>query len=180
MAGREDNPAFFCDAMLGGLARWLRAAGYDARFEYGIDDADLLARAAADGRVVLSSDGGLFARNIVKDGAVRALYVPQQLGKFEQLRFVLRALGLPLRAPRCMACGGSLAEVPKHSVTGEVPPLAFRNCDRFWRCRGCGRLLWRGTHWQRITRLLGSLGQAGPPDPPRGGATPSGPTSAGA
>jgi len=29
---------FFCDAMLGGLARWLRAAGYDAEYEYGIDD----------------------------------------------------------------------------------------------------------------------------------------------
>ena len=31
---------FFCDAMLGGLARWLRAMGYDAAFEYGIDDGD--------------------------------------------------------------------------------------------------------------------------------------------
>ena len=31
-----DRPeVFFCDAMLGGLARWLRAFGYDARYEYG-------------------------------------------------------------------------------------------------------------------------------------------------
>jgi DUF1680 family protein len=40
-AGEGPYPS---DAMLGGLARWLRAAGYDARFEYGIDDADLIAR----------------------------------------------------------------------------------------------------------------------------------------
>ena len=28
---------FACDAMLGGLARWLRAAGYDATWQEGID-----------------------------------------------------------------------------------------------------------------------------------------------
>ena len=32
------EPWFACDAMLGGLARWLRAAGYDASWEHGIDD----------------------------------------------------------------------------------------------------------------------------------------------
>ncbi|MCD6378693.1 MAG: hypothetical protein DRO01_07865, partial [Thermoproteota archaeon] len=32
------NPVILCDAMLGGLARWLRAAGYEAQFIYGIDD----------------------------------------------------------------------------------------------------------------------------------------------
>ena len=56
-----------------------------------------------------------------------------------------------------MACGGQLDEVPKHSVTGEAPPLAYRNCDRFWRCRRCGKLLWHGTHWQRISRRLEEL-----------------------
>lgn len=49
-----EEPAFFCDAMLGGLARWLRAAGYDALFEYGIDDADLIHRCRNDGRILLS------------------------------------------------------------------------------------------------------------------------------
>src|SRR5687768_2358601 len=29
---------FWCDAGLGGVARWLRAAGYEAFWEYGIDD----------------------------------------------------------------------------------------------------------------------------------------------
>jgi len=152
-----DDISFFCDAMLGGLARWLRAAGYDAEFEYGIDDAELIRRAQEAGRMILSSDGGLFERNVVKGGQVRALYVPQQINKFDALRFVLRELGLPRRAPRCMACGGELAEVPKHTVTGEAPPLAFRNCESFWRCRRCGKLLWHGTHWQKITRQLEQL-----------------------
>jgi len=43
-----DPIRFFCDAGLGGLARWLRAAGYEAEWEPGIDDSDLLAVAGPD------------------------------------------------------------------------------------------------------------------------------------
>ena len=151
-------PTFVCDAMLGGLARWLRAAGYDAQFEYGIDDSELIAKAEASGRMILSSDGPLFERNVIKSGTMAALFVPRQLSKFEQLRYVLRELKLPLLGPRCMGCGGELVEVPKHAVTAEAPPLAFRNCDHFWRCKRCGKLLWHGTHWQKITRRLEQIG----------------------
>lgn len=140
--------------MLGGLARWLRAAGYDAYFEYGIDDGALVELARRTGRVLLSSDRLLFERRVITARRVEALYVPQQLTKTEQLAFVLMMYNLPRRGPRCMACGGRLEEVPKHRVAGEAPPLAFRNCERFWRCARCGRLLWRGTHWQRIERRL--------------------------
>ncbi len=140
--------------MLGGLARWLRAAGYDAQFEYGIDDRDLVAQALAAGQVLLSSDGPMFERNVIKQGALKALYIPQQMSKLQQLRFVLETLNLPLRPPRCMACGGELLEVSKHTVMAEAPPLAYRNCDRFWRCSRCGKLLWHGTHWARITQRI--------------------------
>lgn len=140
--------------MLGGLARWLRAAGYDAQYEYGIDDGELVRRAAEQGLTILSSDGPLFERTPIASGQVRALYIPQQLGKMEQLRFVLQRLHLPLRGSRCMACGGELAEVPKHQVADKAPPLAYRMCDRFWRCTRCGRLLWKGTHWEKIRRRL--------------------------
>ena len=89
-----DPPRFLCDAMLGGLARWLRAAGYEAAFEYGIDDAELLRRARATGAVLLSSDGPMFERNVIRDGVVRAHFVPRGLSKVEQLANVLRALEL--------------------------------------------------------------------------------------
>ena len=148
------NRAFFCDAMLGGLARWLRGAGYDAAFEHGIDDGELIRRARREGRIILSSDGRLFERNVITSGEVPALFVPRGLDKFEQLRFVLRERDLPLLTPRCMGCGGVLLKVPRHIAAGEAPPLAFRRCEEFWRCDRCGKLLWSGTHWQRITKKL--------------------------
>lgn len=143
--------------MLGGLARWLRAAGYDAEYEYGISDAELVARAQRSGRMILSSDGPLFERNVIRRGQVAALYVPQQLSKLQQLEFVAGRLALAAGTPRCMSCGGELAEVARHEAAGEAPPLAYRNCEQFWRCVRCGKLLWHGTHWQKVARRLGEI-----------------------
>jgi uncharacterized protein len=148
-----DGPRFLCDAMLGGLARWLRAAGYDAEFEHGIDDGELVARAGACGQVLLSSDAGVFARRPIKAGMVAALFVPR-VGKLEQLGYVLAALALPVRAPRCMHCGGALAAVEKDAVMAEVPSGAFAREPAFWRCQRCRKVLWKGTHWTRIEATL--------------------------
>lgn len=150
----SEAPVFFCDSMLGGLARWLRAAGYDADFDPCIDDGVLVERARALGRVVLSSDGGIFERNVVRGGTVRALYVPRGLGKEEQLSFVLRSLELPVLAPRCMSCGGELVVVAKEAVRDEAPPRTFARESEFWRCTRCQKLLWKGTHWERIGAAL--------------------------
>ncbi len=166
-----DGMEFICDSMLGGLARWLRAAGYDAEFHYGIADRELVSLALTSGKTLLSSDGPMFERNVIRNGQVRALFIPRQLGKHEQLRFVLRELNLPLLPPRCMACGGELLEVAKHLIIEEAPPLAYRRCQQFWRCSRCGRLLWHGTHWRRICRRLADIGppkDTGPNEMPRG------------
>jgi uncharacterized protein with PIN domain len=149
------EPRFACDAMLGGLARWLRAAGYEASWQAGIDDWDLIRQAQRDGRILLSSDTGIFRIGIVRDGDVPALWVPHRLTTTEeQLAFVLERLGLAPAAPRCMACGGALAEVAKESVRDRVPPRSFERVDRVYECAGCGRLFWEGTHWARIAAVL--------------------------
>lgn len=152
------NPVILCDAMLGGLARWIRAAGYDAEFVYGIDDRALISQARGNGGIILSSDGKLFERNIIKDGTVRALFVPRDMTKHEQLAFVLKRLDLPvLQLPRCMSCGGELIELSKDRVKGLIPPKAYAAFDRFWRCGRCGKVFWQGTHWQKISKVLSAL-----------------------
>lgn len=143
--------------MLRGLSRWLRAAGYDAAFVHGIDDGVLVGRAAEEGRVLLSSDAGIFERNVVKDGTVPALFVPRATPPIDQLAFVLRALGLRVTEPRCMACGGELRDVSKAEIAAEAPPRSFAAYDRFWKCARCTRLYWRGTHWDRIQRRLATV-----------------------
>src|SRR4051794_26838694 len=127
------DPRFACDAMLGGLARWLRAAGYDASWQADIDDGDLVRQAQAQGRIVLSSDDDVFAFRIIRNRTVPALFVPRGLKIQPQLEHVLHALHLSLRKPRCMACSGTLTELTKGAAAGHgVPPRSLEFCDRFW------------------------------------------------
>jgi len=148
------EPRFACDAMLGGLARWLRAAGYDASWHDGIADPELVRLSRAEGRTVLSSDGDVFAFAVVRDGLVPALFVPRGLSVQAQLAHVLCGLGLPLREPRCMACGGELAELTREEASGRVPPRSLARHGRFWECVRCGKAFWHGTHWERIAERL--------------------------
>jgi uncharacterized protein len=154
---RENTPRFACDAMLGVLARWLRAAGYDTSWHPHIDDWDLIRLAARAQRVLLSCDTGIFRIGIVRDGDLPALCVPNGLTAEQQLPWVLEHLHLRPREPRCMACGGALLEVGKEQVQGQVPPRSYAWQDRFWRCDRCGRVVWRGTHWQRIEATLAAV-----------------------
>jgi uncharacterized protein with PIN domain len=147
--------------MLGGLARWLRAAGYDASWREGIPDWDLVREARRDGRILLTSDTGILRIGVVRDGDVRSLFVPHGLGKREQLAHVLTRLGLPPLPPRCMRCGGALLEVPPEAARPRVPARTFAWVNRFFECERCGHMFWRGTHWPRIDEALRQAGGSG-------------------
>jgi len=149
---------FACDAMLGGLARWLRAAGYDACWTEHIADRQLINRAWCEGRVLLTSDSGILKYKVVRDAKLASLFVPRGLSIHEQLALVLKELNLPTRTPRCMACNGVLIEVSKDSVADRAPPRTFAWLQRFWECAMCKRLFWQGTHWQRIAEKLKHVG----------------------
>jgi uncharacterized protein with PIN domain len=148
---------FACDAMLGRLARWLRAAGYDASWRADIDDWALIRQARAEGRVLLSSDSGIFRIGLIRDGELAAVHIPPGLRVAEQLAVVQQRLALPRRSPRCMACGGLLTAAPREQVRGQVPPRSYAWCSRFFRCQGCGRVLWAGSHWQHLDAVLCQL-----------------------
>lgn len=150
----SEEPAFFCDAMLGGLARWLRAAGYSARFDVHVRDGELVRRALEERRCVLTSDSGIMERYAVSGGLVRCVFVPRGLPTMRQLAHVMGALALELRDSRCMDCDGELEEVTLARVEAQVPEKVKDTCREFFRCAGCGKAYWRGTHWQSIRRRL--------------------------
>ncbi len=157
--GNEPVPTvFWCDAGLGGLARWLRAAGYVSRWEPGIDDASLLARATSEHAAVITTDGMLLERSVVTSGRVPVFWLPPACGVIIQLRLVLRRWNLPLREPLCMKCSGALERVDKEAVRDRIPPRTYRWLEEYYLCQTCGRLFWRGTHWHRIAHRLKDLG----------------------
>jgi hypothetical protein len=153
----EDSVEFVCDAGLGGLARWLRAAGYEAHWTPEISDDDLIREARRIPATLLTTDSLLMDRGVLRDGFIPALWVPPSLTKFEQLELVLRELRLPVRDPRCMSCGGVLVPVDKEAVRERIPPKTYRWRDEYFICSRCDKLFWHGTHWDRIGERLRGL-----------------------
>ena len=150
---------FLCDAMLGGLAKWLRAAGYDtyyAREGTDVSDGSLVRMAIEEGRVLLTSDRGFLERKPVRDEEVSLLVVPH-LSLEDQLRLVTGSFDLARRPSRCMECNGELETVQPDDVAERVPPGVIRAHQSFFRCRVCDRVFWHGSHWEKIAGRLGRV-----------------------
>ena len=147
-------PKIICDAGLGGLARWLRAAGCETIWIQDITDEALVNEAERTGAVVITTDSPLLDRKPIKEGRVRAFWVPPTLTKFEQLRLLRAELNLPEGESRCMRCGGELVQVNKEEMKERIPPKTFKWVDEYFQCTRCGKLFWHGTHWNKIIKNL--------------------------
>jgi len=148
---------FLCDAGLGGVARWLRAAGYESIWVPDIEDAELVRQAQRLHATILTTDSLLMERGVLRDGIVPAFWLPPTLTIEEQLALVFREFQLDVRDPRCTHCGVELRRVDKESVRERIPPRTARWLEEYFICAGCGQLFWRGTHWRSISARLQRL-----------------------
>lgn len=148
---------FFADAMLGKLARWMRTLGYDVLYETGIDDTELLLKAAEEGRIVLTRDTLLMKRRLAKG---RAVFI--ESGDLSgQLRQVAEMFPIEKDKllTRCLRCNALLSRVAKEAVKEKVPSYVFSTQNEFSICPACNRVYWGATHRERmleeLKRLLG-------------------------
>jgi uncharacterized protein with PIN domain len=149
---RSPTPSFLADHMLGRLARWLRALGYDTEYDPSLDDPQLALKAAREDRVLLTRDSGLVQRRMVRKWV---LVDSGRLGA--QLKQVILEVGLPppvIRVRRCMVCNGDIKEVAVDEAAQHVPPFVAKTQSRFYKCTRCGRYYWAGTHVQKMRAKL--------------------------
>ena len=155
-----DDPRFVADAMLGRLARWLRALGYDTLYFRDALDRRLLAVALAERRRLLTRDTAL-ARQARDAGLlVRAETLNAQIHE------VTAACGLTGRAAlsRCLECNAILVPTAREAVRDRVPAYTLATQNEFRACLGCGRVFWAGTHIAGIRRRLAPFLGAADPD----------------
>ena len=147
-----DAPRFLADAMLGRLARWLRALGYDAAYDPAVDDPDLVAWADGHARVLLTRD-----RRLVEDLRPARSVLVRSGAPLAQLRETVEACGLgapPGLFTRCTVCNGALRPATAEEVEALVPKRVRERGGAVWRCAACGRAYWDGSHTGRMRRTL--------------------------
>lgn len=149
------DPRFIADAHLGGLARLLRLAGFDTLYDNHRHDAEIVALALAEGRIILSRDRELLKRRAVSHGCYVHATEPQA-----QLREIVARLDLARAArpfSRCLRCNTPLRPVAKAAVLARLPARVREGQERFSTCDACGRVYWEGTHWRAMRRVLDGL-----------------------
>ena len=152
------SPAFFADAMLGRLARWLRMLGYDTDYEKVISDETLIARVLTEHRWLLTRDSYLVQRKVLRGH--HSLIVSDHLQ--DQLRQLRSELHLELdlgerTASRCASCNNILIVIPHEKATSTVPAYVASLHPRFVQCPNCERVYWPGTHWTHMLARLQAL-----------------------
>ena len=152
-----------CDEMLKGVGRWLRAAGYDvAIVDDGAHDDDLLARAAAEDRLLLTCDRRL-AERAGPDATVVVLGTESFDGAARELSERLGVDWLHAPFTRCLLDNAPLMPADQEAIA-ELPATARQGDGPVMRCPQCNRVYWPGSH---VRRMLTKLTRA-QAEPPRG------------
>jgi uncharacterized protein with PIN domain len=151
-----EGPArFVADAHLGGVARLLRMAGFDTLYHNNFDDAEVAALSSSQNRIVLTRDRDLLIRKEIMFGCyVRALKAEDQAQQVLS-RYQLAAQAKPFSL--CLSCNAPLRSAARSEVESCLPPRVRGLYQEFSRCDICGRVFWKGSHWQRMDALLGRL-----------------------
>ena len=139
--------------MLNGVGRCLRAAGYDVAIaEEGAHDDDLLARARAEHRLLLTCDRAL-AQRAGPEAAVMVLGT-ERLD--DAARELSGRLGVDwLRAPftRCLLDNAPLVPADEQDFA-KIPATAHQGDGPLVRCPACSRVYWPGSHVRRMQAKL--------------------------
>jgi uncharacterized protein with PIN domain len=146
---------FLADAHLGGLARLLRMAGFDTVCENAWRDEEIVRRALAERRIVLTRDRALLMRRELTHGCYVHAQEPARQAEEIVDRLDLRRAARPFT--RCLVCNGLLRALAAADIPATVPPGVRARHDRFAACAGCGRVYWEGTHWKRMRAKLDAL-----------------------
>ena len=154
MAAGGRSTRFALDAMLGSLARKLRAFGFDTAYVTSLDDAAILSTCSRQGRLLLTAD-----RQLVASASRRELPAFLVVGQNDRARLLgmiasARAAEIRLKRgePRCSLCNGRLLSKGVGAKV-KVPESVARRHKTVYVCARCGQVYWKGGHWKKLRRL---------------------------
>lgn len=143
---------FILDAHLGKLARYLRMLGFDTLYRSDYSDEEIIETARDQKRIILTRDKLLLRSPRVDHG-----YYVRSIEKHTQLTEVVKKFDLYSKFSsftRCMTCNMELLPVSKETIREQIDPDIFRCFDAFYHCPSCDKYFWRGSHFERMERLI--------------------------
>jgi len=146
---------FIVDVNLGKMVSKLRLLGFDTYYRNNLDDDEIIHRAKAEKRIILTRDKGILMQNEVTHGYYLRSDDPEK-----QIEEVIQRFQLCLNFKpftRCANCNGILKEIEKNDLIDKVPYDTLRYYNDFWECENCRHVYWEGSHFKRITDWIKKL-----------------------
>lgn len=146
------DPKFILDVHLGKLARLMRLFGFDTLYRNDYHDSEIVNLSVSQKRIVLTHDRALLhARVIIYGYWIRSMNAVEQLSEVIK-RFDLKDSIVPFRM--CLVCNGLLQFVDKEKVVDKLEPKTKLYYDTFFRCIDCGRIFWKGSHFEKLEAVV--------------------------
>lgn len=151
------EPKFVLDVHMGTLARYLRLLGFDSLYRNDLEDTEIIEKSVSEHRVILTRD-----RQLLKNGKVTHGCFIHETKPLKQLKEVVDRLDLKsLVNPfnRCLECNGLILKVDKTDIEETLQPNTRKAFHDFSRCGSCGKIYWKGSHYERMMKLVTGLSE---------------------
>jgi len=148
---------FLCDRMLGTLAKWLRILGFDTLFaNSNVEDEKLLKLAKDEERILITRD-----KNLTIDARRENIKVIKIISTDinDQLRQVIKNTKIDENffLSRCLLCNNLVEKISKKNVKKIVPDRVYENNKKFWYCKICDKVYWKGSHFDNMIQKIKQL-----------------------
>ncbi|HEX38313.1 MAG TPA: hypothetical protein ENG70_05630 [Candidatus Cloacimonetes bacterium] len=147
----QKKPRYAVDRMLGSLAKWLRILGYDTYYRKHIKPINLVSIAQSQDRAIITKNRWFLKSKF----PIRIIFLNSN-----SLKDMLREVHaiIPLETDkiftRCIVCNEKTIPVQKEEIKDFVPIYVYEHHDEFSRCNGCGKIYWKGTHFERVQNFI--------------------------
>ncbi|WP_022669122.1 Mut7-C RNAse domain-containing protein [Desulfospira joergensenii] len=146
---------FVADVNVMKLGKLMLLLGFDTACSSSFSDPEIADISEREKRIVLTRDTGLLKRKKIEFGRRIRSNLP-----YEQLEETLVFFGLSGKIrffTRCSHCNKSLEPRDKADVMALLEPKTQKYFSRFFQCPECKKVFWKGSHYAKIVRKLGTM-----------------------
>jgi hypothetical protein len=129
--------------------------GFDTLYRNDYPDDELAYTSHVETRILLTRDIGLLKRSMVVYGRFMRETAPKRRVMEVMQRFNLGDWVVPFQ--RCLTCNGQLHQVEKQQVMQQLSASTIQFYDEFHRCEDCGKVYWKGSHYERMREFMSQV-----------------------